>query len=107
MNYISHVSDNRSEKAVQDALDKGKAGRTTIVIAHRLSTIKNADLIVGLERGKVVEYGTHIELMQRKGLYYQLVIAQSEKGSEKQADSDSDDENQMKQAWTKRTTTGI
>ncbi|CAF1394040.1 unnamed protein product [Adineta ricciae] len=75
--------DNTSEKVVQDALDKAKEGRTTIIIAHRLSTIKNADIIVGLDRGHVVEYGTHNELMQHKGLYYELVIAQSEKEQEK------------------------
>jgi ABC-type multidrug transport system ATPase subunit len=84
--------DNQSEKVVQDALDKAKEGRTTIVIAHRLSTIKNADIIVGLERGNVVEYGTHNDLMQRKGLYYELVTAQSEKEKEKERDNDKEDE---------------
>lgn len=85
------VSDNASERIVQDALDKAKQGRTTIVIAHRLSTIKNADIIVGLDRGEVVECGTHNELMQRKGLYYELVTAQSEKEKEK-VDNDREDE---------------
>jgi ABC-type multidrug transport system ATPase subunit len=90
--------DNQGEKLVQEALDKAKEGRTTIVIAHRLSTIKNADIIVGLDRGEVVEYGTHNELMQKKGLYYELVIAQSEKEKEKEKerekgiDSDNEDE---------------
>ena len=87
--------DNQSEKLVQNALDKAKEGRTTIVIAHRLSTIKNADIIVGLDHGKVVEYGDHDELMRKKGLYYELVIAQSEKEGEKErqhANSDKEDE---------------
>jgi ABC-type sugar transport system ATPase subunit len=91
--------DNQGEKVVQEALDKAKEGRTTIVIAHRLSTIKNADIIVGLDHGQVVEYGTHNELMQKRGLYYELVIAQSEKEKEKdderrgkEVDSDKEDE---------------
>ena len=78
---------------VQDALDKAKEGRTTIVIAHRLSTIKNADIIIGLDHGTVVEYGTHNELMQHKGLYYELVTTQSEKEKEAEVDPDLDDEN--------------
>ena len=83
--------DNASEKLVQDTLDRAKEGRTTIIIAHRLSTIKNADIIVGLDHGKVVEYGSHDQLMQKKGLYYELVIAQSEKEKDKHADSDNED----------------
>jgi ABC-type multidrug transport system ATPase subunit len=61
------------------------------VIAHRLSTIRNADLIIGLERGEVIESGSHDELMERKGLYYELVTAQSQK-EEKPDDSDSESE---------------
>ena len=76
--------DNTSERTVQDALDRAKEGRTTILIAHRLSTIRNADLIIGLERGQVVEYGAHDELMERKGLYYELVTAQTKKETEKE-----------------------
>jgi ABC-type glutathione transport system ATPase component len=82
--------DNQSEKIVQDALDKAKKGRTTIVIAHRLSTIKNADIIVGLDRGRVIECGTHDELMQQKGFYYELVMVQSEK--EEDINSDKEEE---------------
>ena len=68
--------DSESEAVVQEALDKARSGRTTIVIAHRLSTIQNADLIVAIEEGEVAEMGTHAELIQRKGLYYNLVVAQ-------------------------------
>ena len=68
--------DTESESVVQEALDKARSGRTTIVIAHRLSTIRNADVIVALEDGQVAEMGTHEELIQRKGLYFNLVVAQ-------------------------------
>ena len=68
--------DTGSESIVQQALDRARAGRTTIVIAHRLSTIRNADVIVSVENGKVVEKGTHLELMDNEGLYYELVTAQ-------------------------------
>ncbi|CAH1803157.1 unnamed protein product [Owenia fusiformis] len=69
--------DNESEGIVQTALDKARLGRTTLVIAHRLSTIQNADEIVGLADGKVVERGSHAELMEKQGLYYQLVMHQT------------------------------
>ena len=68
--------DTESEKIVQDALDKAREGRTTIVIAHRLSTIQTADVIVSLQGGEVAEIGTHTDLMQRQGLYYELVSTQ-------------------------------
>ena len=68
--------DTESEKIVQEALDKAREGRTTIVIAHRLSTIQTADVIASIEDGRVVEWGTHAELMDNKGLYYNLVTAQ-------------------------------
>ena len=69
--------DTHSEKIVQEALDKAREGRTTIVIAHRLSTIKTADVIASVDDGRVVEIGTHSELMDNEGLYYELVTAQS------------------------------
>ena len=68
--------DTESEKMVQEALDKAREGRTTIVVAHRLSTIRNADIIISLQDGRVAEKGAHQELIQLKGLYYDLVTAQ-------------------------------
>ncbi len=71
--------DSESERLVQDALDKLMVGRTSIVIAHRLSTIRNADKIVVLQKGEVVETGTHKELItQDQGLYYKLSKIQYE-----------------------------
>ncbi|XP_069504362.1 ATP-binding cassette sub-family B member 5-like isoform X2 [Ambystoma mexicanum] len=69
--------DTESESVVQAALEKASKGRTTIVIAHRLTTVWNADLIVAIDDGAVVEKGTHSELMEKKGLYYSLATAQS------------------------------
>jgi len=64
--------DNESELLVQEALDRLMEGRTTFVIAHRLSTIQKADRILVLDRGRIVEEGTHAELLGRQGLYYHL-----------------------------------
>ena len=68
--------DTESERAVQENLDRLLEGRTSFVIAHRLSTVRHADLIVVLEKGKLVERGTHDELMGRQGIYYYLVSQQ-------------------------------
>ena len=64
--------DTRTEKIVQDGMDRLMKGRTTFVIAHRLSTVKNSDCIVVLEQGRIVEQGTHDELIAKKQRYYQL-----------------------------------
>jgi subfamily B ATP-binding cassette protein MsbA len=64
--------DSESERQVQDALERLMAGRTTLVIAHRLSTIEHADRIVVLEHGKVIENGSHEDLIKQDGLYANL-----------------------------------
>jgi subfamily B ATP-binding cassette protein MsbA len=68
--------DTGSERLVQDALSNIMLNRTTIVVAHRLSTIKNADLIVVLEKGKIVQQGNHAALIQQEGMYKQLIEMQ-------------------------------
>jgi ATP-binding cassette, subfamily B (MDR/TAP), member 1 len=68
--------DSESEKIVQAALDKAAKGRTTLAIAHRLSTIQNADMIYVIEKGRVVERGTHTELIALGGRYFELAHQQ-------------------------------
>ena len=68
--------DSESEKIVQEALDRAKEGRSAIIIAHRLSTIKNAHHIAVVQQGKVIEQGTHTELIERRGVYAHMVETQ-------------------------------
>ena len=69
--------DTRTEKLVQDGMDALMCGRTTFVIAHRLSTVRNADCIMVMEQGRIIERGTHDELIEKKGRYYQLYTGHS------------------------------
>ena len=64
--------DTRTEQLVQEGMDRLMKGRTTFVIAHRLSTVRNSDCIMVLEQGWIIERGTHDQLMEEKGRYYQL-----------------------------------
>ena len=71
--YLSIYRVLESEKIVQAALDRAREGRTCIVIAHRLSTIRSADKIAVVNKGQLVEAGTHEELMKLQGAYYKLI----------------------------------
>lgn len=68
--------DTESEKIVQEALENARQGRTCLVIAHRLSTIQNADLIVVIKDGRVIELGNHQQLLAMEGIYYNMIMKQ-------------------------------
>ncbi len=76
MDEATSALDTESEKVVQEALDRAREGRTSIVIAHRLSTIYNSDCIAVIHNGQVIESGTHSELMALRGAYYLLNTVQ-------------------------------
>jgi len=70
--------DTETEKQIQDAIDTLTGNRTTFAIAHRLSTLRNADRILVIDHGVIAEFGTHKELLDKRGIYYKLVMAQTE-----------------------------
>ena len=78
LDEATNALDTNNERVIMDNLQKFFKGRTSVVIAHRLSTVKNADQIVVLEKGEIVEIGTHRELTQKQGAYYRLVKNQLE-----------------------------
>ena len=69
--------DTRTERLVQEGMDKLMEGRTTFAIAHRLSTVRNSDCIMVLEQGRIIERGNHDDLMKQKGTYYRLQTGSS------------------------------
>jgi ATP-binding cassette subfamily B (MDR/TAP) protein 1 len=69
--------DTESERVVQTALEAAQSGRTTVAVAHRLSTIKGADMIMVFASGKILESGTHQELLSKRGVYYEMCLGQS------------------------------
>ncbi|OFX21762.1 MAG: ABC transporter ATP-binding protein [Bacteroidetes bacterium GWA2_31_9b] len=81
LDEATNALDANNERVIMENLDQFFKGKTVIVVAHRLSTVKNADQIVVLEQGKIVEIGTHTELTKKKGAYYELVRNQLELGN--------------------------
>jgi len=77
----TNALDAKNEREIMEHLEKFYQGKTVVVVAHRLSTVRNADNIVVLDNGKVAEQGTHEELTERRGIYYDLVKNQLELGN--------------------------
>ncbi len=75
--------DTETEKLIQDAIDRMTENRTTFAIAHRLSTLRGADKILVIDHGRIAEFGTHAELLDRRGIYFKLVMAQTRAALEK------------------------
>ena len=73
--------DTRTEKSVQEAFDRIMKGRTSFIVAHRLSTITSADIILVMNKGQIIEQGTHAELLKKKGFYANLYNSQFETSS--------------------------
>ena len=80
--------DTETERRVQDALANLIRNRTTFAIAHRLSTLRNATRLIVIEHGTIAETGTHDELMEKKGLYYSLVMAQRNMSTNNKSDKE-------------------
>ena len=81
LDEATNALDAKNEKAIVENLDEFYKGRTVVVVAHRLSTVKNADQIIVVDGGKIVEIGNHISLIKKKGSYYNLVKNQLELGN--------------------------
>ncbi|MCM1140920.1 MAG: ATP-binding cassette domain-containing protein, partial [Muribaculum sp.] len=81
LDEATNALDAKNERAIVENLDEFYKGRTVVVVAHRLSTVKNADQIIVLDSGKVVESGSHTSLIEKKGVYYNLVKNQLELGN--------------------------
>ena len=81
LDEATNALDANNERTILDNLSRFYQGKTVVIVAHRLSTVQNADNIIVLEKGKVIEEGTHAELTKKKGAYYQLVKNQLELGS--------------------------
>lgn len=81
LDEATNALDAKNERAIVENLDEFYKGRTVVVVAHRLSTVKNADQIIVLDGGRVVETGNHASLIEKKGAYYNLVKNQLELGN--------------------------